>query len=134
MNIQLDYDEILIYVRKKFHIGPTIKMEDNKTLCITYKIGIFVPTINVYLHVDAISKDALTLSYKCSDIANGLLKGVIGFIREKIPIHQVEISTEKKQVIVYLNTFKELDQVFKIVEPTDINFNHDAIVLNMTLI
>ena len=134
MNIQLDYDEILIYVKKKFNIGPTIKMVDNKTLRIIYKIGIFVPTINVDLHVDAISKDTLTLSYSCSDIANGLLKGVIGLVGEKNPKHQVEISTEKKQVLVHLNAFKELDQVFMIVEPTDIVFSKDAIILNMVLV
>lgn len=134
MNIQLTYDEILGYVEEKFHVRLTIGVVDNKTLHVMYKISRFVPTISVDIHVDTVSKDLIKLSYDCSGIVNGLLGGVVGFIDEKIPKHQVEVFTNEKQVLVHLDGFEELDKVFAVVEPTDITFDNDAVMLNMALV
>lgn len=133
MNVQLTYNEILGYVEEKFHVRPTVEVLDTKTIRISYKMGLFVPAINVDLHVDSVSNEIVVLSYKCSDIVNGLLKGVIGFMEQKIPKHKVEILTDTRRIKIHLDAFEELDKVLAVVEPTDITFNNDAVVLDMTL-
>lgn len=133
MNVQLTYNEILRYVKSKFHVALTVEVVDNKTLHITYKMNVFVPAINVDLLVDSVSKETLALSYDCSSIVNGLLKGVVGFIEQKIPKRQVEILSDEKRVLIHLDAFEELTKVLTVVEPTAVTFNNDAIVLGMTL-
>lgn len=133
MKIQLTYDEILGYVEDKFHVRPTVEVVDDHTLSVSYKISRFLPTINVDIHVDSVSKNLIALSYDCSNIVNGLLNGVIGFVGEKIPRHQVEVISNDKQVLVHLDAFEQLEKVFAVVEPTDITFYSDSIVLNMDL-
>lgn len=133
MNLQLTHIEILDYVKSNFHVEPTVEAIDNKTLRITYKMNMFVPSINVDLHMDSVSKETFAISYECSSIVNGLLKGVIGFIEQKIPKSQVEILPDEKRMLIHLDAFKELNKVLAVVEPTDITFNNDAVVLNMTL-
>ena len=122
MNLQLTYSEILNYVKSKFHVEPTMKAVDSKTLRITYKMNMFVPAVSVDLHVDSISNGTIVLSYKCSDIVNGLLGSVIGLVEQKIPRHKIEILTDTRQIKIHLNAFEELDKVLAIVEPTGITF------------
>lgn len=133
MKIQLTYDEILGYVEDKFHVRPTVEVVDDQTLSVSYKISRFVPTINVDIHVDSVSEDLIRLSYDCSSIVNGLLSGVIGFIQDRIPREQIEISTDNKTVLVHLDKVEQLRKVLDVVVPTDITFYSDSIVLNMDL-
>lgn len=133
MNIQLSYNEILGYVVNKFHIRPTVDVVDSKTLRITYKMNMFLPTISVDVHIDSVSEELIVLSYDCSSIINGLLSGVVGFIQERIPREQIELSTDNKKVLVHLDKVEQLKKVFDVVVPTDITFYSDSIVLNMDL-
>lgn len=133
MKIQLTYDEILGYVEDKFHVRPTIDVVDSKTLRIMYKVSRFLPTISVDIHIDSVSKDLIRLSYDCSSIVNGLLGGVVGFIQDRIPREQIEISTDNKTVLVHLDKVEQLRKVLDVVVPTDITFYSDFIVLSMDL-
>lgn len=133
MNVQLSYNEILGYVEDKFHVRPTVEVVDDQTLSVSYKISRFVPTINVDVHIDLVSKELIALSYDCSSIVNGLLGGVVGFIQERIPREQIELSTDNKKVLVHLDKVEQLKKVFDVVVPTDITFYSDSIVLNMDL-
>ena len=121
------------YVKSRFHVEPIMEAVDSKTLRITYKMNMFVPTVSVDLHIDSVSNKTVVLSYRCSDIVNGLLKGVIGFVEQKIPKHKVEVLTDTRLIKIHLNAFEELDRVLSIVEPTGITFNNEAVVLDMTL-
>lgn len=123
----------LNYVKSKLHVEPIVESVDSKTLRITYKMNMFVPAVSVDLHVDSISNGTVVLSYKCSDIVNGLLGSVIGLVEQKIPRHKIEILTDTRQIKIHLNAFEELDRVLSIVEPTGITFKNDAVVLDMTL-
>ncbi|MBQ8221007.1 MAG: hypothetical protein IJZ31_07375 [Bacteroidaceae bacterium] len=133
MNVQLSYNEILGYVEDKFHVRPTVEVVDDQTLSVSYKISRFVPTINVDVHIDLVSKELIALSYDCSSIVNGLLGGVVGFMQERIPREQIELSTDNKKVLVHLDKVEQLKKVFDVVVPTDITFYSDSIVLNMDL-
>lgn len=133
MNVQLTYNEIMNYVKSQFHVEPIVESVDSKTLRITYKMNMFVPAVSVDLHVDSVYNKTVVLDYRCSDIVNGLLKGVIGFVEQKIPKYQVEILTDTRKIKIHLDAFEELDKVLAVVEPTDITFNNDAVVLNMIL-
>lgn len=123
----------LNYVKSKLHVELIVESVDSKTLRITYKMNMFVPAVSVDLHVDSISNGTVVLSYKCSDIVNGLLGSVIGLVEQKIPRHKIEILTDTRQIKIHLNAFEELDRVLAIVEPTGITFNNEAVVLDMTL-
>ena len=133
MNVQLSYNEILGYVEDKFHVRPTVEVVDDQTLSVSYKISRFVPTINVDVHIDLVSKELIALSYDCSSIVNGLLGGVVGFIQERIPREQIELSTDNKKVLVHLDKVEQLKKVFDVVVPTDITFYSESIVLSMDL-
>ena len=133
MKIQLTYDEILGYVEDKFHVRPIVEVVDDQTLSVSYKISRFVPTINVDIHVDLVSEELIALSYDCSSIVNGLFGGVVGFIQERIPREQIELSTDNKKVLVNLDKVEQLRKVLDVVVPTDITFYSDSIVLNMDL-
>lgn len=133
MNLELTYNEIQNYVKSKLHVEPIVESVDSKTLRITYKMNMFVPAVSVDLHVDSISNGTVVLSYRCSDIVNGLLKGIIGFVEDKIPSHQVGIFTDTKRVLVHLDAFEKLDKVLAVVEPTDISFNDKSAELKLLL-
>ena len=96
-------------------------------------MNMFVPAVSVDLHVDSISNGTVVLSYKCSDIVNGLLGSVIGLVEQKIPRHKIEILTDTRQIKIHLNAFEELDRVLSIVEPTDISFNDKSAELKLLL-
>lgn len=133
MKIQLTYDEILGYVKNRFKVEPTVSAVDSKTLCVKYKMGHFVPTVSIDLHIDEVSKDTVALSYSCSNIVHGLINGVVGFVQDRIPREQIELSTDNKKVLVHLDKVEQLKKVFDVVVPTDITFYSDSIVLNMDL-
>lgn len=133
MNVQLSYNEILGYVEEKFHVKPTLEVVDSKTLRMMYKMNRFVPTVSLDLHIDAVSKNSVALSYSCSNIVHGLINGVVGFIQERIPREQIELSTDNKKVLVHLDKVEQLKKVFDVVAPTDITFYSDSIVLSMDL-
>ena len=114
-------------------VRPTVEVVDDQTLSVSYKISRFVPTINVDVHIDLVSKELIALSYDCSSIVNGLLGGVVGFMQERIPREQIELSTDNKKVLVHLDKVEQLKKVFDVVVPTDITFYSDSIVLNMDL-
>lgn len=133
MNIQLTFNEILGYVEEKFHVRPTIDVVDSKTLRVMYKVSRFLPTISVDIHIDSVSEGLIRLSYDCSSIVNGLLSGVVGFVQDRIPREQIEISTDNKKVLVHLDKVEQLKKVLDVVALTDITFYSDSIVLNMDL-
>lgn len=121
------------YVKSRFHVEPIMEAVDSKTLRITYKMNMFVPTVSVNLHIDSVSNKTVVLSYRCSDIVNGLLKGGIGFVEQKIPKHKVEVLTDTRKIKNHLDAFEELDKVLALVEPTDISFNDKSAELKLLL-
>lgn len=133
MNIQLTFNEILGYMEDKFHVRPIVEVVDDQTLSVSYKISRFLPTISVDIHIDSVSEDLIRLSYDCSSIVNGLLSGVVGFVQDRIPREQFEISTDNKTVLVHLDKVEQLRKVLDVVVPTDITFYSDSIVLSMDL-
>ena len=133
MNVQLNYEEILSYVENKYHVKPTISTVDDSTLSVAYKMNVFVPTVTVDVHVDEVSRESVVLSYNCSTIVAGLLKGIILLIEEKIPKHEIEISTDEKKIHIHLDTIKQLEKVLEFVVPTSIFFAEDSVNVSLTL-
>ena len=134
MNVQLSYNEILGYVKNRFKVEPTVSAVDSKTLRVMYKMNRFVPTVSIDLHIDEVSKDTVALSYSCSNIVHGLINGVVGFVQDRIPREQIEISTDNKTVLVHLDKVEQLKKVFDVVVPTDINFGDSATEINLALV
>ena len=93
----------------------------------------FVPTVTVDVHVDEVSKEAVVLSYNCSSIVAGLLKGIILLIEEKIPKHEIEISTDEKKIHIHLNAVKQMEKVLELVVPTSISFDEEAVNVSLVL-
>ena len=133
MNVQLNYEEILSYVESKYRVRPTISTVNDSTLSVAYKMNAFVPTVTVDVHVDEVSKESVVLSYNCSAIVAGLLKGIILFIEEKIPKHEIEISTDEKKIHIHLDAVKQLEKVLELVVPTSISFDEEAVNVCLAL-
>ena len=133
MNVQLNYEEILSYVENKYHVKPTISAVNDSTLSIAYKKNAFVPTVTVDVHVDEVSKESVVLSYNCFIIVAGLLKGSIHLIEEKIPKHEIEISTDERKIYIHLDAIKQLEKVLEFVVPTSISFDEKAVNVSLTL-
>lgn len=132
MNVQLNYEEILSYVENKYHVKPMINTVDESTLSIAYKMNAFVPTMTVDVHVDEVSQESVVLSYNCSTIVAGLLKGIILLIEEKTPKHKINISTDDKKIYIHLDAIKQLEKILEFVVPTRINFDRNS--MNVCLI
>ena len=115
------------YVESKYHVKPTISVVNDSTLSVAYKMNVFVPTVTVDVHVDEVSKESVVLSYNCSTIVVGMLKGIILLIEEKIPKHEIEISTDEKKIHIHLDAIKQLEKVLEFVVPTNIFFDEDAV-------
>ena len=53
MDIIVSYKEISNFIGKKFKICPKFTTIDENTLEASYKPGMFMPTVSVKLHIDA---------------------------------------------------------------------------------
>lgn len=126
MNAVITYNEILNLIQKKSKICPTFTAIDNKTLKVSCKPNMFIPEITVSVHIDAISKNAICLSYDCAQIATVLVSGVVESLKSAIP-DGVKINPANKHIDIYPESFKKVAKVYEYISLSDIVFTDDAI-------
>ncbi len=135
MNLQLNYDEVLTYVKQKYHVEPTIDFVDASTLRLAYKMNFFVPTISMYLHFVSVINNTIKLNYDSADFASILsLRLFIIYIKNNTNHSQIDIIEENKQVLIHLDAFTGLRQTLAVVKPVHITFNKDSVVIDMALV
>ena len=125
MNAVITYKEISDFIEKKFKIRPKFAAIDDKTVEVSYKPGVLVPTISVKSHIEAMRKDVVCLSYECGTPASLMIAGVVAYLEEKIP-SGIEVNTTDKRVNIYPQRFKQLEKALEYVALSNITFEENS--------
>lgn len=125
MNAVITYKEISDFIEKEFKIRPKFTTVDEKTFEVSYKPGVFMPTISVKFHIEAMRKDIICLSYECGNPASLMIAGVVAYLEEKIP-SGVEVNTTSKRVNIYPQRFKQLEKALEYVALSNITFEENS--------
>lgn len=133
MNIVISYKEISNFIEKKFKIYPKFATVDEKTIEVSYKSGVFMPPISVKLHIEAMRKDIICMSYDCGKPASLMIAGVVAYLEEKIP-SGIEINTKDKRINVYPLRFNEVKNVSEIMTLSNIIFQEDSIIVELIVL
>jgi hypothetical protein len=136
MQLNLTYKEILEFVKEKYNKDLSIKRVHDKQLCITYQKELFIGSIkaDTLLAVNKVSSQSIEMSYSFNNaILGNVFDLAIKFIQDKLPENQIEIDKDNKTIKVYLNKIEKLKQVLEYVEPTDIKFTDNSMVLDLLL-
>lgn len=133
MDIIVFYNEISNFIGKKFKICPRLTTVDEKTFEVSYKPGMFMPTVSVKFHIDAMRKDIVSMSYDCGKPASLMIAGIVAYLEEKIP-SGIEVNTADKRINVYPLRFERLENVCEHVSLTNIAFQENSIIIELTVL
>lgn len=133
MNAVITYKEISDFIEKRYKIRPQFTTIDDKSVEVSYKPGVLMPTIGVKFHIDAMRKDIICLSYDCGTAASLMIAGVVAYLEEKIP-NGVEVNTSNKRINIYPQRFKELDKVLDVVALSDVVFEEYTVRITLTMV
>ena len=137
MQVYVTYKEILDFVKEKYNKDLSIKRVDDKQLCITYQKELFIGSIkaDALLAVNKVSSQSIEMSYSFPNaILGNVFDLAIKFIQDKLPENQIEIDTDNKTIKVHLNKIEKLEKALTYIEPTDISFTEDSIIIDMHII
>ena len=133
MDITISYNEISCFIGKKFKICQKFTTVDEKTLEVSYKRRMFMPNISVKFHIDAMRKDIICMSYDCGKPASLMIAGIVAYLEEKIP-SGIEVNTADKRINVYPLRFERLENVCEHVSLTNIAFQENSIIIELTVL
>lgn len=136
MQVYVTYKEVLDFVKEKYNKDLSIKRVDDKQLYITYQKELFIGSIkaDALLAVNKVSSQSIEMSYSFTNaILGNVFDLAIKFIQDKLPENQIEIDKDNKTISVHINQFEKLNEVLKYVEPTDIKFTDNSMVLDLLL-
>ena len=133
MNLSFTHNELSELVNNKVSIRPTFITVDKNTLEVSYKPAIFMPTISVRFHIEAMCDNVVRLSYECGNTASLMIAGVVAYYEEKIP-NGIEVNTVDKRVNIYLQRFGQIDKVLEHVALSDIAFEENSANIELTML
>lgn len=133
MNAVITYKELSDFIERKFKICPKFTTVDGKTFEVGYKPGVFMPTISVKFHIEAMRKDIVCLSYDCGTPASSMIAGVVAYLEEKIP-SGIEVNTTDKRVNIYPQRFKQIEKALEYVVLNNITFEGNSVVLDLLVV
>lgn len=133
MNAEITYKEISDFIEKEFKIRPKFTTVNEKTLDVSYKPGMFMPTISVKFHIKKMCNDIICLSYECGNAASLMIAGVVAYLQEKIP-SGIEVNTTDKRVNIYPQRFKQLEKALKYVALSNITFEENSANVALTMV
>lgn len=133
MNAEITYKEISDFIEKEFKIRPKFTTVNEKTLDVSYKPGMFMPTISVKFHIKTMRNDIICLSYECGNAASLMIAGVVAYLQEKIP-NGIEVNTTDKRVNIYPQRFKQLEKALKYVALSNITFEENSANVTLTMV
>lgn len=128
----IGFDEIISYVEKNYSIRLQLKQIDEQTLEVSYKPGLFIPTIAVKIRIETVRKDIVCLSYESSTSMSLIFAGLVSHLDQKLP-NGVVINTENKRIDIYLEQIKQLEKVLQVLHPSSIMIQEDAISLVLSI-
>lgn len=133
MKASITYKEISDFIERKFNVRPVFTTVDAKSVEVSYKPHSLLPTIGVKLHIDAMRKDVVCLSYECGTPASLMIAGVVAYFEEKIP-NGLEVNTTDKRVNIYPQRFKQIERVLEYVALSNITFEENAANVALTMV
>lgn len=110
MNIKVHYEEVANNVEKHYMIRPQLKRIDDKTLEVSCQLSRFIPPMVLQIHIEAMRKDVVCLSYECGTGMAMLIAGVVEHLDNKQP-HGIEIKAEDKRINFFPDYVKEIRQI-----------------------
>ena len=125
MNAVITYREISDFIEKECKIRPKFTTVDENTFEVSYKPGVFMPTISIKFHVEAMRKDIVCMSYDCGTAASLMIAGVVAYLEEKIP-SGIEVNTTDKRVNIYPQRFKQIEKALVYVALSNITFEENS--------
>ena len=133
MNAIITYKEISDFIEKEFKIRPKFTTVDDKTFEVSYKPGVFMPTISVKFHIEAMRKDIVCMSYDCGTAASLMIAGVVAYLEEKIP-SGIEVNTTDKRVNIYPQRFKQVEKALEYVALSNITFEENSVNVGLSMV
>lgn len=133
MNAIITYKEISDFIEKEFKIRPKFTTVDDKTFEVSYKPGVFMPTISVKFHIEAMRKDIVCLSYECGTPASLMIAGVVAYLEERIP-SGIEVNTTDKRVNIYPQRFKQVEKTLEYVALSNITFEENSVNVGLSMV
>ena len=133
INAVITYKEISDFIEKEFKIRPKFTTVDEKTLEVSYKPGVYMPTISVRSHIEAMRKDIVCLSYECGTPASLMIAGVVAYLEEKITCG-IEVNTTDKRINIYPQRFKQIEKVMEYVALSNITFEENTVNVGLSMV
>ena len=133
MNAIITYIEISDFIEKEFKIRPNFTTVDDKTFEVSYKPGVFMPSISVKFHIEAMRKDIVCLSYDCGIPASLMIASVVAYLEEKIP-SGIEVNAIDKRVNIYPQRFKQIEKALEYVALSNITFEENSANVALTMV
>ena len=133
MNAEITYKEISDFIEKEFKIRPKFTTVNEKTLDVSYKPGMFMPTISVKFHIKTMRNDIICLSYECGNAASLMIAGVVAYLQEKIP-NGIEVNPSDKRVNIYPQRFEQLEKALEYVALSNIIFEEKSVNVALTMV
>lgn len=132
MKVVITYNEISDIIEKRLRIRPDFTTIDTNTFDASYKPGFLMPTITIRFHVNNISQDVISLSYKGSTAAAHMISGAVAYLEEKIP-SGIEVNTGQKQIKIYPHRIKQMEKVLEYVTLSNIVFEDNTVNVGLTI-
>ena len=132
MNAVITYREISDFIEKNFKMRPKLTTVDDKTIELSYMPNVFMPTIAVKFHIEAMRKDVVCMSYDCGTAASLMIAGIVAYLEEKIP-SGIEVNTTDKRVNIYPQRFKQIEKVLEYVALSNITFEENSAKVALTM-
>lgn len=132
MNIKVHYEEVANYVEKHYMIRPQLKRIDDKTLEVSCQLGRFIPPMVLQIHIEAMRKDVVCLSYECGTGMAMLIAGAVEHLDNKLP-HGIEIKPEDKRINLFPDHVKEIRQIMEYAQLDGIQIHEDYLEILVSL-
>ncbi len=131
MKINIGYNEITNVIRERYFVQLRFKTIDSKTIEIGYTPNRFI-SMSLNLHIEAIHKDVICLSYDCSSAMSLIISGVVAYVENHIPCG-VDIDVNNKRINIYPERFDEIRRIMEDLSLTDISFSEETIEVSLSI-
>ena len=133
MNLTITYNELSDLINDMTGIRTRFTAVDEKRFEVSYKPGVFMLTISVKFHIEAMRKDIICMSYECGIPASLMIAGVVAYLEEKIP-SGIEVNTTDKRVNIYPQRFRQIEKALEYMALSNITFEENSANIELTIL
>ena len=119
MKLQIPYNELEAFLMKRYNLQVKLEFVDEKTISITKNVVIKDAT--VYISVDQIVGNDISLSYQAGFGIEWIIKGALMWFKETISDFVEE--QEENKLLIHLDKIEQLDNTLEKIEFQAIGFD-----------